>query len=222
MNASTLSALLAALAMSAPACAQPVMTAPAFVVGDRWQYRESDLMTKLETGQLSESVTAADAAEYWIDARRTGRTWWRGDAVKRVHREQFLYSEAAADQRGKSIATNDGGCAYPWPLKVGSEFECLETATFPNGWKVRYEMKFSVEGAESVETPAGRFDTLRLVAKGYANNDTTNNRSRHERIVWLAPAVKREVRHEIRTFLRNNQIFKVEGRELVAFTAGAS
>jgi hypothetical protein len=212
-------ATLFALALSTPALAQ-VMPAPTFVVGDRWSYRESDLLTKLETAQLSEAVTAANAEEYLIDARRAARTWWRGDAVKRVHREQFMFSDAAADQRGKAIASNDGGCAYPWPLKVGSEFECVESTTWPNGWKVRYELKFSVEAAESIETPAGRFDTLRLVAKGYANNDTQNTRSKHERIIWLAPAVKREVRQETRTFLKNNQIFRVEGRELVAFTAG--
>ncbi|MEO8311953.1 MAG: hypothetical protein ABI520_12325 [Caldimonas sp.] len=219
MNSRIVATSLLALALAAPACAQE-MPAPTFVVGDRWSYRETDLMTKLETGQLSETVTAANATEYWIDARRLARTWWRGDAAKRVHREQFIYSDAAADQRGKTIASNDGGCAYPWPLKVGSEFECVESVTLPNGWKVRYELKHTVEAAESIETPAGRFDTLRLIAKGYVNNDTTNTRSKHERIVWLAPTVKREVRHEIRTFQRNNQIFKVEGRELVAFTAG--
>ena len=68
--------------------------------------------------------------------------------------------------------------------------------------------------------PAGKFDTLRLVAKGFANNLTTGAISRQERVLWLAPAVKREVRHEIRTILKNNTIFKSEGRELVAFKAG--
>jgi hypothetical protein len=220
MNSRIVAAALAALTLCAPACAQE-MPAPTFVTGDRWSYRETDLLTKLETAQLSEAVMSADAAEYWIDARRAARTWWRGDAVKRLSREQFAYSEGAADQRGKLIASNDGGCAYPWPLKVGTKFECAENTLWPNGWKVRYDLKFVVEGAESVETPAGRFETLRLVAKGYANNETVNTISRHERIVWLAPAVKREVRQEIRTFLKNNQVFKVEGRELVAFSAGS-
>lgn len=51
------------------------------------------------------------------------------------------------------------------------------------------------------EPIAGKFDTLRLVGKGYINNDTTGAvGSRHERIVWLAPAVKREAKHEIRTY----------------------
>jgi hypothetical protein len=59
------------------------MSAPSFVVGDTWSYRESDLLTKNETGQLNETVTAADAAEYWIDARRQTRTWWLAAAVKR-------------------------------------------------------------------------------------------------------------------------------------------
>ena len=36
------------------------------------------------------------------------------------------------------------------------------------------------------------------------------------------PAAKREVKHEIRTILKNGQVFKVEGRELVAFKAGGA
>ena len=123
---------------------------------------------------------------------------------------------------GKTIATNDAGCAYPWPLKVGQSFECVEKTTWPNGWSVRYELKFTVEAAESLETAAGKFDTLKLVAKGYANNETTGNIARQERIYWLAPAAKREVKHEIRTILKNGQVFKVEGRELVAFKAGGA
>ncbi|HSI56708.1 MAG TPA: hypothetical protein VLA16_04075 [Ideonella sp.] len=209
------------LALAAAARAQEI-PAPSLAVGDSWSYRETDLLTKNETGQLSETVTAADATEYWIDARRQARTWWRGDAVKHLHREQFTYAESAPDQRGKTIATNDAGCAYPWPLKVGQQFECTEKTTWPNGWKVRYELKFAVEAAESVQTPAGRFDTLRLVAKGFATNETSNVVSRQERTFWLAAAVKREVKHEIRTVLPSGQVFKAEGRELVGFKAGGS
>ena len=201
-------------------CHAQDMPAPTLAVGDSWVFRETDLLTKNETGQLTETVTAADAATYGIDARRIARTWWRGDAVKRVNLEQFIYSEGAPEQRGKVISTNDAACAFPFPLKVGATFDCAESLLLPNGWKVRYDMKFTVEAAESVETPAGKFDTLRLVAKGFVNNETTNNISRQERIIWLAPAVKREVKHEIRTVLKNGQLFRVEGRELTAFKAG--
>ena len=83
-------------------------------------------------------------------------------------------------------------------------------------------MKFAVEAAESVETPAGRFDTLRLVAKGFLDNQTTNVVSRQERIIWLAAAAEREVKQEIRTVLKNGQVFRVEGRELVEFKAGGA
>ena len=98
----------------------------------------------------------------------------------------------------------------------------MEKTTWPNGWSVRYELKFTVEAAESLETPAGKFDTLKLVAKGYANNETTGAISRQERIYWMASAAKREVKHEIRTVLKNGQVFRVEGRELVAFKAGGA
>ncbi len=218
-GATTFFLVLVGLALSPWSRAQD-MPAPTLAVGDSWTYRETDLLTKNETGQLTETVTATDAATYWIDARRAARTWWRGDAAKRLHSEQFAYSEGAPEQRGKSISTNDGGCAYPWPLKVGSTFECSENLLAVNGWKLRYDLKFTVEAAQSVETAAGRFDTLRLVAKGYVNNQTTNNVAGHQRTIWLAPAIKREVKYEIRTLLSNGRPFRVEGRELVAFKAG--
>ena len=215
-------ALVALAALSSSVLAQE-MPAPSFAVGDRWTYRETDLLTKNEVGRWTETVTAADAAEYWIDSRRNARTTWRGDSVKRVHREQFLYDEAAPKQLGKTIASNDAGCAYPWPLKLGQKFECTEVYVWPNGWKVRYELKYTVEAAESVETPAGRFDALRLMATGFATNETNNNSvSGHERVVWVAPAVKRELKHEIRTLTRNGKVFRVEGRELMEFSAGKS
>ena len=220
MNQRHFLGLLATLALSTSALAQE-MPAPTFKVGDSWSYRETDLLTKNETGRLTETVTAVDPAEFWIDARRVARTIWRGDSRQRVLREQFAFEEAAPNQRGKIVATNDGGCAYPWPLTVGTQFQCTEAVLWPNGWKVRYELKFTVKAAESVETAAGRFDTLRLEADGFATNDTKNTVSGHERVIWLAPAVKREVKHEIRTRLRNGQLFRVEGRELMEFKAGS-
>jgi hypothetical protein len=79
------------------------------------------------------------------------------------------------------------------------------------------DLKFSVEAAEAIETPAGKFDTLRISAKGFTSNETTGGGARHERVIWLSPAAKREVKHEIRSILKNGNIFRVEGRELVAF-----
>jgi len=132
MNRHATHVLLLAITLSTSVLAQE-MPAPTLAVGDRWVYRESDLLTKNETGSLTETVTAADAAEYWIAAHRVAATWWRGDSVKRVHREQFAYDAGAADKRGRIIASNDAGCAYPWPLKVGTKFECAENVVLPNG-----------------------------------------------------------------------------------------
>jgi hypothetical protein len=102
------------------------------------------------------------------------------------------------------------------------KFECTEMTLWPNGWKVRYELKFKVEGSESLDTPSGRFDTLRLVAEGFATNETNNTVSGHERVIWLAPAIKREVKQEIRTRLSNGRLYRVEGRDLVEFKKGAA
>jgi hypothetical protein len=206
-----------ALCLYGPPLAAQEMPAPDVKPGDQWTYRETDLLTLNETGRITETVTAVDGGTSWVDSRRTARTWWRGEPARQLHLEQLAFAEGSPDQRGKTLTTSDGGCAYPWPLKVGAQFECTEAMQTSNGWKLRYEMKFSVDAAEAVDTPAGRFDTLRVVAKGWVNNLTTNINSRHERVIWLAPAVRREVKHEIRTFLPNGRPYRVEGRELLAF-----
>lgn len=208
-------AILLMLCASCAAATAQDMALPSYAPGDRWTFREVDLLTKAETSRWTETVTAVDAADYWIDSRRSLHTTWRGDSTKALHREQFVVDPAAAQQRGKTIASNDGGCAYPWPLKVGMKFECTETVVFPNGWRVRYGLKFSVAASEQVQTLAGTFDTLRLEARGNATNESLSTTTNHERIVWLSPAAKREVKHEIRTRLPSGSPYRVEGRELV-------
>ncbi len=205
--------------LALPAAAQE-LPAPAFQPGDRWVYRETDLLTKREIGRSTETVFA-DATGLWLQqSRGAARTWWRLDAKTATLLEQFEVGGETPAQRGRSVATNDGGCAFPWPLKAGARWECSENAVFPNGWKLRYDLKYAVEGVESVQTEAGRFDALRLVAKGYFTNTTTNTNGGHERLFWLAPDTRRELKSEIRTLLRNGQPFRVEGRELVEFKAG--
>ena len=130
LAAATLGLLGAAASAQEAGTSSREIPAPTFVVGDSWSFRETDLLTKNETGQITETVVKADAAEYLIDARRKARTWRRGDAVKHVHREQFEFSEGGPEQRGKTIASNDAGCAYPYPLKVGKSWECTELTTW--------------------------------------------------------------------------------------------
>jgi hypothetical protein len=200
------------------------MPKPAYAVGDRWAYRETDLLTRNETGRVVEAVHSVAPDALWL-ARTSSKMahWVRVDPATLVAREQWAASGPTTADRGKTTATNDGGCAYPWPLKIGQTFDCTELTTWANGWTVRYELKFTVEGAETLEVGAGKFDTLRLVAAGHYVNETNQVRGRQERTVWLAPVAKREVRQEIRSFLaQTSRPNRTDGRELVEFTAGAA
>ena len=216
-------ALVTLTTLQGLAAAAQTMPLPEFKVGDRWVYRETDLLTKQETGKLGEAVRAIEADTVWV-GRRTGvSSWARIDPRTAVMREQQLATGPTPAERGRTIASNDGGCAYPWPLQIGQSFDCVELTTWPNGLRVRYDLSFKVEAYEPVEVPAGRFDAFKLVARGNYLSETQNVRGGHERIVWLAPAVKREVKHEIRSLLlHNSQPNRVEGRELMEFTAGAA
>lgn len=214
-------AIITLTALQSLAAVAQTMPLPEFKVGDRWVYRETDLLTKQETGKLGETVRAIEADTVWF-GRRTGvSSWARVDPRTAVMREQQLATGPTPAERGRAIASNDGGCAYPWPLQVGQSFDCVELTTWPNGLRVRYDLSFKVEAYESVEVPAGRFDAFRLVARGNYLSETQNVRGTHHRVVWLAPAVKRELKSEIRSLLLNSsQPNRVEGRELLEFTPG--
>ena len=211
-------ALLCLCASSADAQQMPL---PEFKPGDRWVYLETDLLTKKELGRSTEVLVAAASDGPWLDQNRFGRrSLWRMDAATGVPREQFDSADGQPAQRGGTIGSNDGGCAYPWPLKVGQTFSCSERTSWSNGWKVRYDIKFTVEALETVQTAAGSFEAYKLVGFGQGLNESNSVQFGHERLIWLAPAVKREVKSEHRSRLRNGQFNRVEGRELMEYRAG--
>jgi hypothetical protein len=206
---------------AATALAQEV-TAPQFKVGDTWRFREVDLLTRNEVSRYSERIHAIDGASFWLRLEGGKNHWWRGDVARAARLEQFAVAADQPQQRGAQIGSADGGFAWRWPLKVGDSFDCTENTVFPNGWKLKYELKCSVEAAETVEVPAGKFETLRITAKGFFTNATNNSTGRHERVFWHAPAVRADVKREYRTWLqRGSSPFRVEGHELVEFAPGS-
>jgi hypothetical protein len=161
--------------------------------GDRWVCRETDLLTQRELTAIAETALPHIADGASIDQTRFDkRTPRRIDPKSAALREQFETADGQPAQRGRSIATHDGACAHARPLKVGTRFEAIDTS-------------------------AGRFEGLKLVARAYDNNETTGRSGPHERTIWFAPAVRREVSSEIFTRLRNGQPFRVEGREPTEF-----
>jgi hypothetical protein len=220
----TLAASVAAmLTMAAATCLAQEAAAPALKVGDTWKWREIDLLTKNEVGRWSERIDRVGGGSWWMLQDGSKRSWWRGDAAKGARLEQFAVADDQPERRGAQVGSADGGFAWRWPMKVGDSFDCTENTVFPNGWKLKYELKCSVEAAETVEVPAGKFETLRIVAKGFYTNATQNNATgRHERSFWYAPAVRNEVKREYRTWSpRSASPIRVEGHELVEFVAGA-
>jgi hypothetical protein len=212
--------LATAVLIAAVAIAQEG-AAPAPRVGDSWKFKETDLLTKNEVQRYTEKLHAVGQGEYWTwgDNGRT-RWWWRHDAAKATRLQMFEHAADAPEQRGKIIGTADGGFAKRWPLKVGESWDCGEDTTWPNGWRVKYELKCSVDAQERVETVAGSFDTFRIEAKGYLRNETNNFNGRHERSVWYAPLARCDVKREYRTWGNRGQLTRVEGHELIEFKTG--
>ena len=164
-QAAMATAVLIAAAAVIPAAAQDV--APAPKVGDTWRFRETDLLTRNETRRYTDRLVAASPAEYWVEgASERSRWWWRYDTARATRLQMFEHTADAPEQRGKLIGSADGGFAKRWPLKVGDSWDCTEDTTWPNGWKVKYELKCSVEAMEPVETAGRPFRCLPDRRKG--------------------------------------------------------
>ncbi len=210
---------LATTTLMAAAIAQEA--APSLQPGDTWRFRETDLLTKNEVLRYTERVHAVAGGDFWlhVDNGRS-RTWWQGDAERFVRLRQYAHADDQPDQRGKQIGSASGGFAKRWPLKVGITFDCSEDTTWPNGWKISYELKCSVEGSEAVNVAAGHYETFRIEAKGSLTNATNNFTGRHERSIWYAPAARTDVKREYRTWSSKGQLTRVEGHELIEFKPG--
>ena len=88
--------------------------------------------------------------------------------------------------------------AYPFPLDIGKSWSMRVNATNPVTGRVNsVRVDGQVAGAERVSTPAGTFDTIKIVRYVYAGDWEGFLRETHiTEIDWYAPASGRVVRAE--------------------------
>ena len=99
-----------------------------------------------------------------------------------------------ASQQGKKILEEtlpDSG-TFHWPLFVGKRWTSVRSFyNRINGHSLSpIETLWSVEGVETLETPAGRFEALRLVS-------TPSRNDAAQETVWYSPRVKNIVKRRV-------------------------
>ncbi len=157
---------------------------PVLTMGDYWIYRE----VKEEMGEESTykvRVIKQDffrgALAYYLEYGENTQVWTPTLNV-------------IATQEGKKVLEEnvpDSG-TFQWPLFVGKQWTSLRSIyNRVNGHSLSpVETLWSVEGKETVQTPAGRFEALRLVSSP-SRNDAA------QETLWYVPQVKNIVKRRI-------------------------
>jgi hypothetical protein len=84
------------------------------------------------------------------------------------------------------------------PLEVGKAWEAEYEGTASTGGRIKVKMKSRVGAKETVRTPAGEFDAVRVDSEGYLNGLSFPGGWAIVQKVWYAPAIDRIVRLEYR------------------------
>ena len=90
-----------------------------------------------------------------------------------------------------------------FPLEVGKAWETKYVVTAASGAKSRASMDNKVVGVERIRTPAGEFDTFKVVNEGWINGVSWNGSFRVSQTLWYAPAINWVVKSSFKEHRRD-------------------
>lgn len=219
-----LAALAAGLMLGGPVLGQSPSVAadsPKLKVGDTWKFRTQDISNKREV-IFTNTVTTADDTEALVQGSNPDgrRFWWIYDQRKNSFVKRFNHDEAAADKRGNLTAdwsANDSRVQFP--LQQGKKWTVNEKFRSGQYGLIENDLKAEVVAFEKIRTPAGEFDAFKVEFDGWWNNRTSRNSGKVKAVAWYAPAIKRPVRSEYRTYV-DGRVWDESIEELLEFKAG--
>jgi len=227
-------AACAAALLLLAACATPVTggapgpaaDAPSLKVGDRWVYRGKDGYRVPILWEETHQITAIgpDAITVSITGKGTMGDYqrtetWSAPGVVRVG----AVFETETDRFEPSLLR------FKYPLTPGETWsQSVRNTDQPRGPYGPIQRQVSVGGYESVTTPAGTFDAIRMRIFMQLDDETFwRFPTQCNYVLWYAPAVKGWVKQEQRSYYREKDTTSgalVPGQnatiELVSFTAG--
>ena len=190
---------------------------PKFSVGDRWIFKQTDIAKRQEPVTFSNEVKEADDNVAWLYGKNSrGEFWWKYDVKRALLIERYQIDPQDPDKRGKVTFTRDekNGIRVQFPLEVGKSYPVTDYWS-GNGFSGDRQFKVTVKSYEKVKTGAGEFDAYRIVSSGFwnATNGTSGSYDVEE---WYAPATKRIVKFEVKTYFQG-QVQDHEVLELLEF-----
>jgi hypothetical protein len=146
----------------------------AFAVGESWEWRRVDAITKLEEARTVATVVKTDAGlAFSVNGTTT---------PVEVRMVQGGYTAAVKPWR-------------VWPLAVGKRWEFEGTWARPDGVTGSSEQKVEVTAYEEVTVPAGKFMAYKIEHRGYFRN-SSGSTGRQDDTFWYVPDIKADVKFE--------------------------
>jgi uncharacterized caspase-like protein len=164
-------------------------------IGDQFDFRIVDQFSKGEK-PLNLRVTAVD---------------------ENADRVEYNGGEYASDLMGNTTANPRGSMGtprqfYPAELVVGHKWRTTFKQARTSGLHYTFQYDLKVAAKETIQVPAGRFETYRIEARGY-NMDLN---AAITRTIWITPGVNADIAHETMVRLRDGRIEQHDRQELVA------
>jgi len=197
------SAMVAGLSAQSAAGANPFTKGtakldPHWKVGDRYRYREVDMLTKLETREA------------------------RGGMIKEVTDSEVIYGNGRTtdllgnmlkNPRGKTFVNNQ---VFVAEYSLGRKWTTVFRATRADDSEDEWTLDMKVVARESITVPAGTFDAFKVEGRGFMRDKG----ARVEVNYWIAP-------DRVRAFLvyeyiqrKGTRYGRTERLELTAYKQG--
>ena len=167
-----------------------------YKVGDRYTYRVLDLLTKVEVGTKTHTVTSVTDTEviYNEGAKITD-----------------LLGNVAKNNRGQIFT---GSQVFISEYSVGKKWSTQYTGTLRNGDPEEFSVDFKVVGKERITVPAGTFDAFKIEGDGYMRNKSAIRKIRY----WIAPnQVRPVIAMEIEVTKIGGKYLVTDREELVSY-----
>lgn len=169
-----------------------------FKVGDRYEYRETDIYTKIETRNIVMQISAITDDEVI-----------------------FGNGRLVTDFFGNPLKTPNG-----WKF-TGAQFYIAEYA-LGKKWITRFkvdhggftsenEYEFRVVTREKITVPAGTFDAFRIEGNGWSNGSRGGSVN-VKPTYWIAPGIRRFIAGEMYKRHSSGKVIANERQELIAYT----
>lgn len=167
-----------------------------YQIGDRYRYREIDLLTKLETRQFSRTVTDITDTEV-IFNNGNQITDLLGNTIKNNQGQTFTGSQIFVAE-------------YRIGRKWTTTYRGTRRDLVPDVWT----SNLKVVAREPITTPAGTFDAFKIAGHGYI----TDRGSPFQITYWVAPeTVRSYIAYEQTQRNRRGAYIRTIRRELVSF-----